>query len=82
MSNLSELLSILTEMLEASEGGEKERMMELNDRYLVLCPETCDFEYENCRQSCVCAITQPMARDVFLVDARQRLSEILKYQEH
>lgn len=82
------MYTLLGEMIESAEKGERERVLQLNKVYDILSrrayswpPTGLDLAYENCRQSGLFSVTMPELRDEFLEDARERYARIPKPSE-
>jgi len=77
---------LLWEMIESAERNDRERMLQLNGMYEILAlkafsePRTkLDYEYDNCRQSCVLSVTMlKKQHDESVSDAKSRFSRIPK----
>ncbi len=89
MKRITRMRTLLGEMIESAEKGERERVLQLNRVYDILSqrvylwpnPAELDLAYENCRQSSLFSVTMPELRGEFLKDARERYARIPKPSE-
>ena len=86
MSELKRMYQVLEQMVLGAEKRNVEQVLELNNEYATLAgrvyhkPLTpLEFEYDNCRVSCVMSVTMLSDRHTELVlNAKERLSRIPK----
>ena len=82
-ANVEDQLRILRRMLEAAEAADKDSVLRLNKDFDKIhlqekahMVQDLSLELDRCRQSCVGAVTMPGLHNVFLKDARARLSDL------
>jgi len=87
MITVDEVKALLTGMVDAARVRDTQALMELKDSSELMNDDVSallgDYfvPYDNCRQSCLFAMTMPDKHDDFVADAEKRLAEFLEHYQ-